>query len=148
MTATCELPGRIIDSHNHLRRGRRVEDVLALLDEHHVDNYVCHTTANRTLYGLVGYKAHVASLLAAFPDARLGVDHVCWMEDGRDGYSAAVRWTLRGTHGGPGVYGEPTGKPVGLLGISHFEVREGKFVEEWMIFDEFALLKQLYAPGA
>ncbi len=117
------------------------------LDESHVDNHVCHTTDNRTLYGLDAYKAHISSLQTAFPDARLGVDHVCWNANGRDGYAAAVRWTLRGTHGGPGIYGEPTGKPVGVLGITHFEVREGRFVEEWMIFDEFALLKQIHAPG-
>lgn len=122
--------------------------LLNKMDEHHVDNYLCHTTANRTLYGLDDYKAHVVSLLAAFPDARVNVDHVCWLDNGRDGYSAAVRWTLRGTHEGPGVYGVPTGRRVGLLGITHYEVRGGLFVEEWMMFDEFALLKQIHAPDA
>ncbi len=30
------------------------------------------------------------------------------------------------------------------MGITHQEVKGGKFVREWTIFDEFALLKQLY----
>lgn len=116
------------------------------IDDYYVDNYVCHTTDNRRLYGLEDYNAHVLSLLCAFPDARVSVDHVCWLGNERDGYSTAVRWTLRGTHEGPGVYGEPTGKRVQLLGITHHEVRDSRFVKEWMVFDEFALLKQIYAP--
>jgi hypothetical protein len=44
------------------------------------------------------------------------------------------------------IYGEPTGKRTFLLGITHQEIREGKFVQEWSCFDEFALLKQLYIP--
>lgn len=120
--------------------------LLNKIDEYYVDNYVCYTTANRKLYGLGDYKAHVLSLLAAFPDARISVDHVCWLGNEENGYSTAVRWTLQGTHEGPGIYGEPTGKRVYLLGITHHEVRDGKFVKEWMVFDEFALLKQIYAP--
>ena len=121
--------------------------LLNKIDEYYVDNYVCYTTNNRMLYGLRDYKAHLLSLLAAFPDARICVDHVCWLGNEKNGYSAAVRWTLQGIHDGPGIYGEPTGKRIYLLGITHYEVREGKFVKEWMIFDEFALLKQIYAPG-
>lgn len=45
--------------------------LLNKIDEHYVDNYVCYTSANRKLYGLGDYKAHVLSLLAAFPDARM-----------------------------------------------------------------------------
>jgi hypothetical protein len=33
-----------------------------------------------------------------------------------------------------------------MLGISHYVVKDGKFVKEWTAFDEFALLKQIYAP--
>ena len=72
---------------------------------------------------------------------------MCWLGNAQDGYTTAVRWTLQGTHEGPGIYGEPTGKRVYLLGITHHEVREGKFVKEWMVYDEFALLKQLYRPA-
>ena len=120
--------------------------LLNKIDEYYVDNYVCYTTDNRMLYGLRDYKAHILSLLAAFPDARISVDHVCWLGNEQEGYSTAVRWTLQGTHEGPGIYGGPTGRRVHLLGITHHEVREGRFVKEWMIYDELALLKQLYRP--
>ncbi len=83
-------------------------------------------------------------MLAALPDAVLNVDHVCSLGSEEDGYRVATRWTLIGAHEGPGVYGEPTGKRIYLMGITHQEIKGGKIVREWTIFDEFALLKQLY----
>ena len=52
---------------------------------------------------------------------------------------------MRGTHTGYGVYGEPTGNPIRIIGISHHVIRDGLIENEWTIFDEFALLKQIVA---
>ncbi len=118
------------------------------VDEYYVHNYLCNTSTNRTLYGLGDFKAYILSLLAAFPDAAMNVDHICWLGNEADGYRVATRWTLQGSHQGPGVYGEPTGKRIRLMGITHQHIQAGKFVREWTAFDEFALLKQLYTPDA
>ena len=69
-----------------------------------------------------------------------------WNDNEGDGYRVAVRWSLVGTHSGAGVYGEPTGKRVHIMGISHHHVQDGKFAAEWTVFDEIALLKQLHTP--
>ncbi len=122
--------------------------LLNKLPQYYVPAYLCCTSTNRQLYGLGDYKAYILGMLATFPDARLSVDHVCALGNDTQGYRVAIRWTLQGTHGGPGVYGEPTGKRILLLGITHAIVQNGKFVKEWTVFDEFALLKQLYAPEA
>ena len=74
------------------------------------------------------------------------VDHVYWMGNEQEGYKVATRWTLVGTHLGPGIYGAPTGKRIRILGITHHRVQGGKIQEEWLLFDEFALLKQIYRP--
>jgi len=66
------------------------------------------------------------------------------LEDGADAYRTAIRWTLQGTHLGPGVYGNPSGKRISILGMSHYLVRDGKIAQEWTVFDEFALLKQIF----
>lgn len=115
--------------------------------DYYASNYLCWTSPNRKLYGLGDFKAYVLAMLAAFPDAVLNVDHVCWLGNEQDGYRVATRWTLQGTHDGPGVYGEPTGKRIYLLGITHHEIKGGKFVQEFTSFDEFAILKQIYAPN-
>jgi predicted ester cyclase len=120
--------------------------LLNKIDAYYVPNVECHTSANRELYGRAALTGFILSLLAAFPDAAMNIDHMYWIGNEDDGYRVAVRWTLQGTHGGPGVYGEPTGKRIRVMGISHHMLKDGRIAEEWMIFDEFALLKQLYAP--
>ena len=120
--------------------------LLNKIDDYYVRNIQCHTSANRELYGRGALKGFILSLLAAFPDAFLNIDHIYWIGDEEKGYRVAVRWTLRGTHTGHGIYGEPSGKRIRIMGISHHVVKDAKVVEEWMVFDEFALLKQLYAP--
>lgn len=111
--------------------------------EYFVPNYVCYTVPSRTLYGTGEYQAFVLALLVAFPDARFNIDHLYWLGDDRQGYRVMTRWSLIGTHRGPGVYGKPTGKPVQIMGISHHHVQNAKFVQEWTIFDELSVLKQI-----
>ena len=106
-------------------------------------NYLCHTSSDRRIYGTGDYKAYVLAFIAAFPDARMDVDHLYWVGDEREGYRVATRWTLLGTHEGPSAYGAPTGRPVEVMGVSHHLVKGGRFVKEWTVFDELALLKQL-----
>ena len=113
---------------------------------YYVKNYRCYTSTNRQLYGLGDLKAYILSFLAAFPDLAVNIDHICWLGNFDSGYRVATRWTLQGTHKGPSVYGEPTGKRICLMGITHHHIENGKFVKEWTVFDEFALLKQLYMP--
>ncbi len=120
--------------------------LLNKVDAYYVRSYVAKVSTNRQLYGWGDLKGFILGMLAAFPDALLNVDHVCFLSDHEGGYRVATRWTLVGTHDGPGVYGEPTGKRVYLMGITHQELKGGKFIREWTLFDEFALLKQLYAP--
>jgi len=120
--------------------------LLNKIDQYYAKNYRCYTSTNRKLYGLGDFKAYILALLAAFPDAALNVDHICWLGNEQNGYRVATRWTLQGTHQGPGVYGEPTGKRIRLMGITHQHIEGGKFTKEWTAFDEFALLKQLYLP--
>ena len=120
--------------------------LLNKIDDYYSPNYVCHTSTNRQLYGLGEFKAYVLGLLATFPDASVTVDHICWLGNESDGYRVATRWTLLGTHAGPGIYGPPTGKRIQMMGITHQHLKKDKFVQEWTAFDEFALLKQIYWP--
>jgi predicted ester cyclase len=113
------------------------------IHERFAPNYLCYTAGNRTIYGLGDYQAYVMALITMFPDAFLQIDHLYWLGNDEDGYRVASRWTLLGTHDGPGIYGSPTGKRVGIMGISHFWVQGGKFVREWTVFDEVAVLRQL-----
>lgn len=113
------------------------------IHDYYIPNHLCHTAGNRVIYGLGDYQAAIMALLAMFPDAHMQIDHLYWLGNDEEGYRVANRWTLQGAHRGPGVYGPPTGKQVTIMGISHQWVQGGRFVREWTVFDEIALLKQL-----
>lgn len=115
---------------------------------YYAPHLVASVPGHRTLHGLGSYQAHVLGLLAAFPDLALVIDHQCHLGDEARGYRVATRWFLAGTHDGPGPYGDPTGRPVTAWGISHHLLRGGRIEREWMIFDAFALIKQIHWPAA
>jgi predicted ester cyclase len=98
------------------------------------------------MYGYGDFKAYILSLLSPFPDMMISVDHFCVIGDEKAGYRAATRWTMQGTHTGPGVYGKATGKRINIIGVTQQLVQNERITREWTLFDEFALLKQLYTP--
>lgn len=76
-------------------------------------------------------------------DIRFSCDYVCSNQEA-DYDEVAIRWTLTGTHTGDKLYGEPTGATVFVLGESHYQVQHGIIKKEWTIFDELAVLTQIY----
>jgi predicted ester cyclase len=109
-----------------------------------------HTAPGMELDGVEGLQWYVIRMLAAFPDAELRLDHMCEVQE-TDGPIVAVRWTLVGTHRGVGLFGAPTGRVASILGMSHFRFAgtgdDARIVEEWTVWDEIAVLKQLAAAA-
>ena len=82
-------------------------------------------------------------LRSSFPTAELRVHHVIGREDDGLGQRAAVRWSMTGTHAGPGRFGEPSGARVHVMGISHAEFGPWGLRREYVLFDEVAVWKQI-----
>lgn len=104
---------------------------------------VCHSVRLRRFQGIEGYQQAIIDLLAVFPDARVEVRDIAVAESEDLGLRIAVIWVLHGTYSGVPLYGKPTRKPVKVLGASHYEMRDGKILREWRIFDEIAVLAQI-----
>lgn len=121
--------------------------LLGALGHYVAPHLYAYTPGFRTTYGLGAHHAFILSMLAAFPDLALTVDHQCHIGDAQAGYRVATRWFMNATHDGPGPFGPPSGKPICIWGVHHHEIREGKIEREWMLFDMFAILKQIYAPA-
>ena len=51
------------------------------------------------------------------------------------GLRIAVIWLMRATYSGVPTYGPVTRTQVNVLGASHYELRDGKILREWRIFD-------------
>ena len=87
----------------------------------------------------------ISSILASMPDGRYEPHHIIVRQQEARPVRVAIRWSYCGTHCGNGRYGEQTGVPIAILGISHFELRDGKIVNEWMVVDETAVYAQIAA---
>jgi hypothetical protein len=55
----------------------------------------------------------------------------------------ALRWSLAGSHKGTGVWGEPSGRELWLLAVSHYRLRGGVVIEDATVFDELSVLRQI-----
>jgi predicted ester cyclase len=118
--------------------------MLATIQQAYVPQLQFRGSTNRAYYGRAEYQSFILSTLAMFPDLALQVDDLYWMGNDQDGYLTSVRWSLIGTHRGHGIYGPPTGRPIRMWGISQHRILAGKIVAEWMLFNEFAVMQQIY----
>jgi predicted ester cyclase len=117
---------------------------LSRVDEACVPGLRFRGSSDRVYYGLGETKSFLLSIMAMFPDLYHQVDDVYWMGNDRDGYLASVRWSIVGAHRGAGIYGAPTGRKVTLWGIDQLRIRNGRILEQWMLFNEFAVMQQIY----
>lgn len=97
----------------------------------------------RYYQGLGNYKSWILSLLAMFPDLTFSVEDLYWMGNDQSGYMVSARWSAQGTHLGNGIYGQPSGKEIQLMGISQLKIQNGKILQEWSIFNELGVITQI-----
>ena len=96
-------------------------------------------------YGCFRTRSLFDSILASIPDGRFEPHHVIVQQEDEKAVRVALRWSYCGSNIGHGRYGAPSGVPLALLGISHFELRKGKILNEWMLLDELAIYAQIAA---
>jgi hypothetical protein len=82
-------------------------------------------------------------LRSSMPSAVFTVEHQIGREDSHLSPRAAVRWNLKGKHDGWGVFGEPTGADLYVMGVSHAEFGPWGLRREYTLFDETAIWKQI-----
>lgn len=116
-----------------------------MIRAYYIPGHIAFVPGGRKLYGYGDYENFVITLMASFPDLAMNIDNQCVVGSAERGYRVATRFTIQGTHEGYGPYGAPTGQRIFLIGAFHHVIRNKKIVQEWAIFDEFALLKQLFA---
>ncbi len=103
------------------------------------------TVRMKRVQGVAPYQIDLINLLASFPDGRVEVRDIAVLDGPELGLRVAVIWLLRGTYSGVPTYGPITRTKVNVLGASHLELREGKVLREWRLFDEIAILAQIHA---
>jgi steroid delta-isomerase-like uncharacterized protein len=90
------------------------------------------------LRGLDGARTLISMFTASFPDFTSKIELMAAEAD-----RVAVRATHTGTHQGVFLGIPPTGKPVNVSATGIYTVKDGKLIENRVVFDAFGLLQQL-----
>ena len=128
MTALVERAGTIWN-----------EGDLGLIDDLVGPGFVRHVVdISEDIIGAEGFREDVAARRTVFSDFHVNFDEVIVAAD-----TIVLRWTVTGTNNG--AFGElpPTGASIQLSGASVIHVIDGKFAEEWMYYNEGAMMQQL-----
>lgn len=130
------------------RQGRRLFEIvngrkLDALDEIYTTNVVWHGPGAREIRGIQGVREMINGYLTAFPDVRMTIEHQV-----AEGNLLATEWRAKGTHKGPLGDIAPTGKTVDIRGHVIARYERGKVVEEFEVFDELQMLRQIGAVAA
>jgi hypothetical protein len=79
----------------------------------------------------------------ALHDRAFRCEHVAARPLPNGDVAVALRWSLAGIHNGTGVWGEPSGRELWLLAVSHYRVRGELVIEDSTVFDEVSVLRQV-----
>ena len=117
------------------------DKALGLIYTHYAHNVTVHRSDGEQ-YGRDQVLEHAVRTLAAIPDLRLEGDQVISSHD-QNGFLVSHLVTVCGHHFGHSHYGAPNENPLEYLQISMRLVRENRVLEEWVVTDEIALIRQL-----
>lgn len=131
----------MLEMTNRIYQYKMISDV----KKYYADNAVVHYICDKDLVGFDQIQGMLISLMSSFPNASYIVDRItCNQREKTNEWDVSLRWRLRGLHEGRGYFGQPSGKPIEILGINQFHVANNKIVEEWVTFDGLDVLRQIY----
>ena len=102
-----------------------------------------HGPLMRELVGPAAVMQQTLRLDGMISDGVFVAQHICSTSTEAGGVKVAVRWVIDGHHLGYGSLGAPTGHALSVMGFTHLHIVGDRIVEEWVVFDEFALMVQL-----
>ena len=121
---------------NDVLNGRNLD----LLSQLCTQDYAYHGPGGLELRGIDQLRGMIEGYLTAFPDLHMSVEQRVV-----EGNLISTRWNVTGTHDGPLGDIEPTGKKIDIAGQLTMRFEGTKIAEEWEVFDEVAMLKQIGA---
>lgn len=103
---------------------------------------VLHRSPVRKISGRDQTLEHYASWRAALPSASLSIDNVCSQPFDENNQRIAVRWSVAGMHTGDFENAPASGKPLYIVGATHWEIVSGRIAVEKTVFDELSVVAQ------
>jgi steroid delta-isomerase-like uncharacterized protein len=138
VTTPAQNAALVRDYWEQVYNGHDPQHVAAFL----ADDFVRHDPGLSDEYqsGLADDTARTMAQLAEFPDLHVSIDDLL-----TDGDTVVARLTWRGTQLAPlAPWGAPaTGRSAEFAAVSIVRVECGRFVEEWALFDDLTMMRQL-----
>ena len=101
-----------------------------------------------TRYGQDDVSAYWRELFTALEVQSFDIEHLAMQPGGGRADRVAFRWRTKTRHNGAGRFGNPTGKPIEIMGINHAEFFNGRVLREWVLIDDIALWMQVLTARA
>lgn len=133
-----DFPHYIIRITERIWHDRKVELCLDWYGE----DCAIHTLAGPVI-GAQAVVDNTWATLAAFPDRRLDGDNVIWSDEGDGSFLSSHLITSKMTNLGDSDFGPATGRRVLVRTIADCLCRDNKVIEEWLVRDNLALVRQL-----
>ena len=94
-------------------------------------------------YGRDKIVADTVHTINAFPNIRLFADEIVWAGDDEVGFHTSHRTIIKGTNTGMSRFGLPTGRPIELWVIANCVALDNEIFEEWVLYDNAGMIRQL-----
>jgi len=114
----------------------------AILEKAYAPYAVLHRAPQQTYSGIEQISAHYANWRSVLPEAGFSVDHICSHSSNDSESLIAIRWSVAGQHKAGFSGCEASGKPIYILGVTHWRMVDNRIVAEWTVFDELAVMAQ------
>ena len=108
----------------------------SLISKDHVNHAIRTRPGPR--HGREGVRAVIKSIESAFPDFKMKI-----LDMIAEGDRVAYRMLFTGTHKGPYMGIEPTGRKVSFEAMHLLRFSDGKVAEHWSVRDDLTRLRQL-----
>jgi hypothetical protein len=150
-TPSIDIAGPYKSRGNENEWGQRMTDILTRIMEKDFaavradyDRAVqTEHPASTTVHSWADTEKLWMGLRSSFPNAKFSVEHQIGREDPLISPRAAIRWALHGKHDGWGMFGQPTGTEVYIMGFTHAEFGPYGLRREWTLFDHVSIWKQI-----
>lgn len=107
------------------------------------EDSILHAICNNDVIGISNIKKYVLSILNSFKEVIINVDRITSNRNG-DSTEIAARWYIKGKTTKSGIFGINSDEEIFVPIISHYTIKDGKIKDEWMVYDGFDALCQIY----
>ena len=113
------------------------------LEDYLLEDITLHAICDNNISGITHTKKYIKTFQNSFTDITINVDRITSNRIG-DSAEITARWYIKGKPTKEGVIGIYSEREIFIPIISHYKIKNGKITDEWMVYDGFDALCQIY----